>query len=123
MHRLLVTVIAAALVTSCDSTEPEPEPGSIQGKVEYCWNASCDPWTWGGEATLSGGGAPQMIPFNSGSFAFNGVPVGRYTLIVDSDTTLRWGSLRCLPKFSPESIEVLEAQTTHVVVKAQLSCG
>ncbi len=120
--KTLPVAILAALTLSCETVEPEPVPGSVEGSVEYCWNANCHPWEWGGEAILTGIGPPVNSTFLIGTFTFTSIPPGRYSVLVDSSITLRLSSLVCVPKFSPKQVEVLEAQAARVVVQAQLAC-
>ncbi len=118
-----LVVLLVALNISCEAMIAIPIPGSVEGTVEYCWNASCSPWEWGGEVTLTGIGPPTTSTFVLGTFALTSVHPGRYSLLVDSSTTLRFGAgLLCLPKFSPEQIEVFEARPTQVTIQAQLAC-
>ena len=106
----------------CSSTEPEPDPGSIRGNVEWCWNGNCDDWTFGGDAVLTGPDMSSTDSFTRGSFSFNQIPVGRYSLQVDYSGSVYLGRLVCVPKFSPQQIEVSEGQMTTVRMQAQLAC-
>ena len=108
-----IFAIVALLALSC-GTEPEPDPGDIEGEVIVCIGYTCLKADRNLKATLDVG---RTATVSAGFFRFSGVAPGEHTIWVEPDFVTD-----CYWTFPNQAVIVKSNETTEVTITGEVDC-